>query len=106
LKHAIFVKEYSRTQRTTFLSLDFAILLVYFHLLIEQKRRRMHETNKLGREPNLRRNQILKALGSMFYTDREIARNELLDVGSLGTNQEEHFFLSTSNYRSWRRQTY
>jgi hypothetical protein len=28
----------------------------------------------------------------MFYTDREIAQNELLDVGSLGTNQDEHFF--------------
>jgi hypothetical protein len=28
----------------------------------------------------------------MFYTDRKIARNELLDVRSLGTNQEEHFF--------------
>jgi hypothetical protein len=28
----------------------------------------------------------------MFYIDREITRNELLDVGSLGTNQEEYFF--------------
>jgi hypothetical protein len=28
----------------------------------------------------------------MFYADREITRNELLDVGSLRTNQEEHFF--------------
>jgi hypothetical protein len=52
----------------------------------------MHETSKSGREPNLRRDQILKALRSMVYTDREIARNELLDVRSLGTNQEEHFF--------------
>jgi hypothetical protein len=52
----------------------------------------MHETKKSGREPNLRSDQILKALSSMFYTDREIARNALLDVGSLGTNQEEHFF--------------
>jgi hypothetical protein len=50
----------------------------------------MHEANKSGREPNLRRGQILKALISMFYTDREIAQNELLE--SLGTNQEEHFF--------------
>jgi hypothetical protein len=51
----------------------------------------MHETNKSGREPNLRRDQILKALSSVFYTDREIARNELLDVGSLGTNQKNIF---------------
>jgi hypothetical protein len=66
---------------------------VHFNLLIEQERRRMHEINKSGREPNLRRDQILKALSSMFYTDREIALgNELLDIESLGTNQEEHFF--------------
>jgi hypothetical protein len=52
----------------------------------------MHETNKSGQNPNLRRDQILKALSSMFYTDREIARNELIDVRSLGTNQEEHSF--------------
>jgi hypothetical protein len=66
---------------------------VHFHLLIEQKRRRVHETNKSGREPDFRHDQILKALSAMFYTDREIARNELLDVGSLGTNQEEHFLV-------------
>jgi hypothetical protein len=87
----LFVGEYPRTQRTTFLSFGFPILLVHSHLLIEQKRRRMHEINKSGREPNLKRDQILKALSSMLYTDRKIARNELLDVGSLGTNQEEHF---------------
>jgi hypothetical protein len=52
----------------------------------------MHETNKSGQKPDLRRDQILKALSSMFYTDREIVRNELRDVRSLGTNQEEHFF--------------
>jgi hypothetical protein len=92
LKHTIVVEEYSQTQRTTFLSFWFAILLVHFHLLIEQKRRRMHGTNKSEREPNLRRDQILKALSSMFYTDREMARNELLDVALLGINQEEHFF--------------
>jgi hypothetical protein len=52
----------------------------------------MHEANNSWREPNLRRNQILMALSSMFYTDKGIARNELLDVGSLGANQEERFF--------------
>jgi hypothetical protein len=29
----------------------------------------------------------------MFYTDREITRNEVLDVESLGINQEEHFWV-------------
>jgi hypothetical protein len=91
LKHAIFVEKYLQTQQTTFLSFGFAILRVHFHLLIELKRRRMHETNKSGREPNLRRDLILKALSSMFYTDREIAQHELLDIGSLETNQEGLF---------------
>jgi hypothetical protein len=93
LKHAIFVEEYSRTQQTTFLAFGFAISLVHFHLLIEQKKRRMHQTNKSWRGPNLRRDQILKALNSMFYADREIVRNKLLDVRPLGTNQEKHFLV-------------
>jgi hypothetical protein len=35
---------------------------------------------------------LLKALGSIFYTGREIVPNELLDIGSLGSNEEELFF--------------
>jgi hypothetical protein len=66
---------------------------VHFHVLIEQKRRRVGETNKSGPESNFRCDQILKALSSMFYTNREIAQKQSLDVGSLGTNQEEHFLV-------------
>jgi hypothetical protein len=53
LKHAIFVEEYSRTQRTTFLSFGFAIILMHFLLLIEQKRRRVHEATCQGESPTL-----------------------------------------------------
>jgi hypothetical protein len=96
LKHAIFVEGYARTKGTSFLTLSLVILLAHFHLLIEQKKCRITQDDgkksKVKQQPNLRPEQSLKALGSMFYTGREIARNELLNIGSLGPNEEEHFF--------------
>jgi hypothetical protein len=43
-------------------------------------------------QSNLKGKQMLKSLSLLFYTGRAIVRNELLDLGSLGTNQEEHFW--------------
>jgi hypothetical protein len=42
-------------------------------------------------QPNLRREQLLKGLCLIFYTGRKIARNQLLDIVSLGSNEEEPF---------------
>jgi hypothetical protein len=40
---------------------------------------------------NVRPKQLLKAFGSIFFARREIARHELLDIGPLASNEEEHF---------------
>jgi hypothetical protein len=69
--------------------------LTHFHLLIEQKKCKIIQDDgkkpKVKQQPNLRREQLLKGLGSIFYTGREIARNELLNIGLLGPNEEEPF---------------
>jgi hypothetical protein len=40
----------------------------------------------------LRGEQLLKSLSLRFYTEREVARNELLDLDSLGAIQKEQIF--------------
>jgi hypothetical protein len=96
LKHAIFVESYLRSQRTTLLSFGFVILLVHLNSLNEQKRCKVAQNNgksiRMNCQSNFRNEQLLKLLNLFFYTEREIARNEFLDIGSLGTNQEEYFF--------------
>jgi hypothetical protein len=69
--------------------------LEHFHLLIEQKKYRITQDDgkksQVEQQPNLRREQLLKGLGSIFYTGREITQNELLDIESLGSDEDEHF---------------
>jgi hypothetical protein len=48
----------------------------------------------------MRRERLLKAPGSIVYAGREIARKELLNIESLGSNEEE-FFRDPSDPGSW-----
>jgi hypothetical protein len=103
-----FVESYSRSQRTTLLSFGFLILRVYFHLLNEQRRYKITQDNGkqigMNDQSSLRDKQLLKSLSLLFGTEREIARNESLDPGSLGTNQEKQFFWISQESGSGQRQ--
>jgi hypothetical protein len=73
LKHAILIKSYSRSQRTTLLPFGFAILLMHFHLFKEERRYKIgHEKgNQIGmnHQSNLRGEQLLESLILLFYTE-------------------------------------
>jgi hypothetical protein len=107
LKHAVFVESYSHSQRTRLLSFGFVILLLHFHRLNKQKRCQIaHDHGKqigMNYQSNLRGEQLLKSLGLFFHKEQEIARNELLNLGSLATNQEEQIFPISQESGSWRR---
>jgi hypothetical protein len=96
MKHAVLIESYSRSQGTMLLSFGSVILFAHFHLLNEQKRCKIAQDHKkqigMNYQSNLRSKQLLKSLSLLFCTEREIARNELLDLESLGTNQEEQIF--------------
>jgi hypothetical protein len=94
-EHAVFAESYSHSHCTTLLSFSSVMLRVHFHLLNEQKRCKIAQDNEkqieMNYRSNLRGEQLLKSLSLLFYTELEIARKELLDLGSLDTDQEEHF---------------
>jgi hypothetical protein len=104
MRQAFFIEGCSKSDRLRFLYIGFIILLIHHHLFLHQQRCRTNQNREVGEvrdigevgdgveRKNRSKDQWWKALGLLFFRYIEVAPNELLDVGSVGTNEKEYRF--------------